>query len=91
MPTLNFPNERDDLTAALRWAARLGLGEGVCNHFSLEVAPDRYLINPQGLHWEEVCAGDMLLINGQGSVIEGRHAIEPSAFFIHSWIHQLRY
>lgn len=89
MPTLNFPNQRDDLTAALRWAARLGLSEGVCNHFSLEVAPDRYLINPQGLHWEEVCAGDMLLINGQGSVIEGRHAIEPSAFFIHSWIHRL--
>lgn len=89
MPTLNFPNERDDLTAALRWAARLGLSEGVCNHFSLEVAPDRYLINPQGLHWEEVCSGDMLLINGQGSVIEGRHTIEPSAFFIHSWIHRL--
>jgi len=89
MRQLNYPNEREDLTAALRWAARLGLSEGVCNHFSLEVAPDRYLINPQGLHWEEVCAGDMLLINGQGSVIEGRHAIEPSAFFIHSWIHRL--
>lgn len=89
MRPLNFPNERDDLTAALRWAARLGLSEGVCNHFSLEVAPDRYLINPQGLHWEEVCAGDMLLINGHGSVIEGRHTIEPSAFFIHSWIHRL--
>ena len=24
----------------------------------------------------------MLLINGKGSVIEGRHAIEPTAFFI---------
>lgn len=89
MTPISYPNEREDLTAALRWAARLGLSEGVCNHFSVEVAPDRYLINPQGLHWEEVCAGDMLLINGQGSVIEGRHGIEPSAFFIHSWIHRL--
>ncbi len=89
MVQLNYPNEREDLTAALRWAARLGLGEGVCNHFSLEVAPDRYLINPQGLHWEEVCVGDVLLINGQGSVIEGHHTIEPTAFFIHSWIHRL--
>lgn len=88
MPT-NYLQEKEDLTAALRWAARLGLNEGVCNHFSLEVAPDRYLINPQGLSWEEVCVGDMLLINGQGSVIEGRHAIEPTAFFIHSWIHRL--
>ena len=82
-------SEREDLTAALRWAAQLGLNEGVCNHFSLEVGPDRYLINPQGLHWGEVCAADMLLIDGQGQVVEGRHAIEPSAFFIHSWIHRL--
>lgn len=79
---------RLELAAALRWAAKLGLNEGVCNHFSLEVAPDRYLINPQGLHWSEVTAGDMLLINGRGEVIEGRHPIEPTAFFIHSWIHR---
>ena len=80
---------REDLTAALRWAAHLGLHEGVCNHFSIEVAPDRFLINPQGLHWSEVRTGDMLLINGQGSIIEGRHGLEPTAFFIHSWIHRL--
>lgn len=86
---IHYRQEKEDLTAALRWAARQGLHEGVCNHFSLEVAPDRYLINPQGLHWEEVCVGDMLLINGQGSIIEGDHPIEPTAFFIHSWIHRL--
>lgn len=85
----HYLQEKEDLTAALRWAARLGLNEGVCNHFSLEVAPDRYLINPQGLSWEEACVGDMLLINGQGSIIEGRHGLEPTAFFIHSWIHRL--
>ena len=79
---------RIDLTAALRWAAHLGLNEGVCNHFSVELAPDRYLINPQGLHWSEVTAGDMLLIDGSGRVLDGRHALEPSAFFIHSWIHR---
>ena len=79
---------RIDLTAALRWAARLGLNEGVCNHFSLELAPDRYLINPQGMHWSEVTAADMLLINGKAEVLEGRHALEPTAFFIHSHIHR---
>jgi len=79
---------RIDLAAALRWAARLGLNEGVCNHFSLELAPDRYLINPQGMHWGEVSAGDILLIDGAGNIIDGRHALEPTAFFIHSHIHQ---
>ena len=80
---------RIDLAAALRWAARLQLNEGVCNHFSLELAPDRYLINPQGLHWGEVTAADILLIDGAGNVLDGCHTLEPTAFFIHSWIHRL--
>ena len=77
-----------DLAAALRAAARHGLNEGVCNHFSVEVGEDRYLINPQGLHWSEVTAGDMLLIDGEGRVLDGRHPLEPTAFFIHSRIHR---
>lgn len=80
---------RLDLAAALRWASRLGLNEGVCNHFSYELADDRYLINPQGLHWSEVKASDILLINGAGDVLHGPHTLEPTAFFIHSWIHRL--
>jgi len=80
---------REDVAAALRWSARLGLNEGVCNHYSLELAPDRYLINPQGLHWSEVRAADVLLIDGAGRVIDGPHPLEPTAFFIHSWIHRL--
>ena len=80
---------RIDLAAALRGAARHGLNEGVCNHFSLELGPDRFLINPQGLHWSEVTAGDMLLIDGEGCVLDGRHPLEPTAFFIHSRIHRM--
>ena len=79
---------RIDLAAALRWAARTGLNEGVCNHFSLELAPNRYLINPQGMHWSEVAAGDILLIDGDGRVLEGKQLLEPTAFFIHSQIHK---
>jgi ribulose-5-phosphate 4-epimerase/fuculose-1-phosphate aldolase len=80
---------REDLAAALRWAAHLNLNEGVCNHFSVELAADRYLINPQGLHWSEVRPDDILLIDGAGKVLEGAHPLEPTAFFIHSWIHRL--
>lgn len=80
---------RVDLTAALRWAARLGLNEGVCNHFSVEFVKDRYLINPQGLHWSEVRASDLLLIDSKGHIIDGKHSLEPTAFFIHSWIHRV--
>jgi ribulose-5-phosphate 4-epimerase/fuculose-1-phosphate aldolase len=81
---------RMDLAAALRWAARLGLSEGICNHFSLAVpgSEDRFLINPQGLHWSEITPGDLVVIDPDGVVVEGKHPVEATAFFIHSRIHQ---
>jgi len=81
---------RIDLAAALRWAARLGLNEGICNHFSLVVpgAQDRFLINPQGLHWSEITPADLVMTDSEGNVIEGRHKVEATAFFIHGRIHR---
>jgi ribulose-5-phosphate 4-epimerase/fuculose-1-phosphate aldolase len=79
-----------DLACALRAAAHYGLGEGVCNHFSLEVPgrPGQFLINPQGLLWSEVGPDDLVTIDAQGRKLEGRHEVEPTAFFIHGWIHR---
>jgi len=80
---------RIDLTAALRLAARMALNEGVCNHFSMEVpgAPDKFLINPQGLHWSELTPADLMVVDEHGTVLEGRHKVEPTAFYIHSRVH----
>ena len=70
--------QRIDLACALRWAARLGLHEGVCNHFSLAVADedgvvrgDRFLINPYGWHWSEITASSLVLCDAEGKVLEG--------------------
>ncbi|MCH2126019.1 MAG: aldolase [Pirellulaceae bacterium] len=78
-----------DLTATLRWADRLGFTEGICNHFSMLVpgTTDRFLLNPQGIHWSELKASDLLIVNPEGHVLEGKHQIEPTALFIHSRIH----
>jgi ribulose-5-phosphate 4-epimerase/fuculose-1-phosphate aldolase len=81
---------RIDLACALRWACRLGYGEGICNHFSLEL-PGRsghFLINPQGLHWSEVTPGDLVVVDAAGRKVEGRHRVEPTAFFIHGAMHR---
>lgn len=80
---------RIDLTAALRSAARMGLNEGVCNHFSLEMPgdPTKFLINPQGFHWSELTPADLMVVDEQGKVLEGKHEVEPTAFFIHGRIH----
>lgn len=82
---------RADLALALRAAAHHGLAEGVCNHFSVEL-PDqsgRFLLNPRGLLWSEVTADDIVLIDAAGNKLAGRHAVEPTAMFIHAAIHRL--
>ena len=85
---------RTDLAVALRWAVRLGLHEGVDNHFSAAVPDDdgvirgsKFLINPLGWHWSEVTASSLVLCDHQGTVLEGDNAVEDSAFFIHSRVH----
>jgi ribulose-5-phosphate 4-epimerase/fuculose-1-phosphate aldolase len=89
--TYDIKQARLDLTAALRSASRMGLSEGVCNHFSLEVPgePDKFLINPQGLHWSEITPGDLMVVNSKGEVVEGKHLVEPTASHIHYGVHMV--
>jgi len=82
---------REDLALALRAAAFHGLSEGVCNHFSVEI-PDksgRFLLNPRGLLWSEVQAGDIVMVDTAGAALAGRHPVEPTAMFIHAAVHQI--
>ncbi|KWF91851.1 hypothetical protein WL94_13325 [Burkholderia cepacia] len=83
---------RADLTAAFRWAARLGFHEGICNHFSamLPDKPGCYLINPFGMHFSEMRASDLLVVDAEGRVFEGNGEVEATAFHIHSEIHRAR-
>jgi len=81
---------RIDLAAALRLADRFGLSEGVCNHFSVQLPGDpvRYLINPNRMHWSEVTASSLLLLDADGTLLEGESPPEATAFFIHASIHR---
>jgi ribulose-5-phosphate 4-epimerase/fuculose-1-phosphate aldolase len=83
---------RTDLAAALRWASKLGFGEGICNHFSLALPGqgDRYLINPFGVHWAEMRGSQLLMLDGTGRIVEGKGEVEATAFHIHSRLHQAR-
>ncbi|PWR20914.1 aldolase [Zavarzinia compransoris] len=83
---------RRQLAAAFRLAVRFNLHEGVCNHFSIRVPGEEelYLINPMGLHWSEITASRLLLVDGAGVVLEGQGVVEPTAFFIHTEGHKAR-
>lgn len=82
---------RADLALALRAAAHHGLGEGVCNHFSVALPgrADLFLLNPRGLMWSEVQAADIVLVDAEGRKLAGRHEIEPTAMFIHAAVHRI--
>lgn len=79
---------RRDLAAALRWADRLGLSEGIHNHFSYALDEDRILVNPYGLHWSEITASSLPLVDGAGRVVDGHGNVEDTALFIHGQIHR---
>jgi len=77
------------LAAALRWAARMGLNEGICNHFSLAMGDGKFLVNPFGMHWSEICASDILVVDSEANILEGDGEVERTAFCIHEPIHRL--
>ncbi len=81
---------REDLATAFRVAAAMDLNEGICNHFSLALPGDeeRYLINPYGIHWSEMRPTDLVLIDGNGTVLEGEGEVEATARFIHVAAHR---
>jgi ribulose-5-phosphate 4-epimerase/fuculose-1-phosphate aldolase len=88
-PTTLADAARADLACALRAAADYGFGEGVCNHFSLALPDGSFLINPQGLAWHEITPDDLVTIDAGGRKLAGRHPVEPTAFFIHGWVHRI--
>ncbi len=81
---------RVDLAAALRLAVRFGMHEGIDNHFTLMLpgSRDRFLLHPFGLHWSEMTASKLLVVDYEGRLIEGEGEIERSAFHIHARIHR---
>ena len=81
---------RIDLAACFRMAARLGLEEGICNHFSALVPgrDDLFLVNPYGLAFGEITASSLLVCDFEGNVIDGDGRPEATAFYIHARLHQ---
>jgi ribulose-5-phosphate 4-epimerase/fuculose-1-phosphate aldolase len=86
----SIQNDREDLASAIRLAAHFDLHEGICNHFSVQCeGPDElYLINAYGWHWSEVTADRLLLIDGDGNVVDGQGEVEASAHNIHIASHR---
>jgi ribulose-5-phosphate 4-epimerase/fuculose-1-phosphate aldolase len=80
------------LTAALRLFARLQFDEGAGGHITVRDPehPDRFWINPFGVHFGHVSTRGLLLVDGDGTVLEGAGRVNPAGFVIHSAVHAAR-
>lgn len=89
LDTPEIRQARIDLAACFRMAAKLGLQEGICNHFSLVVPghDELMLVNPYGYAFSEVTASNLVICDFQGRVVAGKGVPEATAFYIHARLH----
>jgi ribulose-5-phosphate 4-epimerase/fuculose-1-phosphate aldolase len=81
---------QQQLACLLRALAANGWAENVAGHITVALpGADEYLVNPWGIWWEEVTASDMMRVDGDGNVLEGRWDVTP-AIHIHTEIHRRR-
>jgi ribulose-5-phosphate 4-epimerase/fuculose-1-phosphate aldolase len=81
---------RVQLAACYRIFAMLGWTEMIFNHITLRVpgAGKHFLINPFGLHYSEITASSLQLIDIDGNAVrDARWPVNKAGFVIHSAIH----
>src|SRR3954470_17380641 len=84
-------NARVELAAAYRIFDMLGWDQLIFNHITLRVpGPEhRFLINPFGLHYSEITASSLLLIDLDGnSLRETEWPVNRAGYVIHSALHE---
>ncbi|NER51577.1 MAG: class II aldolase/adducin family protein [Symploca sp. SIO1A3] len=92
----SFEEERQSrkqhLVAACRVFAQLGFVLGVAGHISVRDPEhlDCFWITPFGKHFSLVRTNDLIKVNHQGEILEGKQKVTREMFNIHSGIHQTR-
>ncbi len=91
-----IPRERLDLAAAYRLVAHFGLDDSIFTHISSRAPADEaehgFLINPFGLRFDEVTAGNLVTVDLDGNVVRDDfgQGINAAGFTIHSAVHAAR-
>ncbi|WP_433243367.1 class II aldolase/adducin family protein [Streptosporangium sp. CA-135522] len=85
-------HRQERLVAALRLFGRFGFEEGVAGHITARDPEhtDHFWVNPFGVSFKRIRVSDLILVNHQGQVVEGRYHVNQAAFAIHAMVHQAR-
>jgi len=99
LPPQGFPSLKAErtylkqrLAGAFRVFGHLQYNEGVAGHISVRdpERKDHFWVNPIGMHFSLIKSSDLVLVNHDGQVVEGRGFVNTAAFAIHSRLHANR-
>lgn len=83
-------DDRQKLACLLRVTAREGWTDNLAGHITVvDEASGHLWVNAWGVWWEETCASDILLVDLDGNVVEGRWDV-TAAVNIHTELHRRR-
>jgi ribulose-5-phosphate 4-epimerase/fuculose-1-phosphate aldolase len=86
---------RVDLAAAYRLCEIYGMSDMIYTHISARIPgePDHFLINPNGMLFDEITASSLLKVHLDGRIVsqtDERYGLHPAGFVIHSAIYRAR-
>ncbi|MEV8536002.1 class II aldolase/adducin family protein [Streptomyces sp. NPDC051211] len=96
-PQFGTPQEerahrRTRLAGALRLFGELGYEDGVGGHITARDPEfeDCYWVNPFGVAFARLTPEDLLLVDGDGRVVQGGRRVNEAAFAVHAAVHRAR-
>lgn len=80
------------LAASYRIFALHGFDAGIAGHISARdpILTDHFWVNPVGVHFSRIRVSDLVLVDHDGNIVQGKQSINAAAFSIHSSIHRAR-
>lgn len=82
-------HRKQRLVAACRAFAGWGLDYGFAGHLTVRDPehPELYWTNPVAVHFAQVKMSNLILVNHEGEVVEGDHAVNQAGFVLHAAVH----
>ncbi|WP_438312153.1 class II aldolase/adducin family protein [Streptomyces sp. HUAS TT3] len=91
-PAQERAHRKERLAGALRLFGRLGYEEGVAGQATARDPEfeDSYWVNPFGRAFAGLTAADLVLVDGDGRVVQGERRVNQLAFALHAAVHRAR-
>lgn len=91
-PAAERAASKDHLARSFRVLGKLGFENGTAGHAAVRdpERPEWFWTNPFGVPFRRITAQSLLLVNEEGSVVEGDGIVNRAAYAIHSRVHAAR-